>query len=525
MATSVGLNFRLTAAVDKFEASMRDVDRRLNGIEDSSRKTAKGMKLLAGIEVGKALIGGLRSVFSLISSGVSTVTNFANQLRETYDRVGKLSESLGMNAVALQAFLKISELSGMSSDQFGQAVLAMNKRLGEFYNGTGPAKNALERLGLSMEDLKDKTPAQQLRTIAQAIMLLPTKSQQAAAAFAIFGDAGKKILPTLDAIANSAERIAGRSLSLGQFLSPEQVDAIEMMNDAFTEVWKTIQGIGGQVLANLAKPIVFMVKRFEDFVAAYKSFTTNATGGTGLANDITVAILEGAVVLGEWADMLIAGLIKFYTLMASLFEALFQWGHNNFGYDLHSSPEANRLQDELEAIEDKMNKLDKLMAMELIGTEEYNELFKEKNKLEGESVELKKKINKAEQDYFDKKAQAATGMGSIGDAMQTYLNRFLGNGGGGPRGNPFGGGMPPSRDNPPYGPPDNSGMWQWNPNTGQWEGRTQNDMGGGGGVNPPDVEPDMTDADLLSENRSHTEILNRIDANTSGFMLQPVVIG
>lgn len=531
MATSVGLNFRLTAAVDKFESSMRDVEKRLGGIEKASKETASGMKMLAGIEVGKLLVHGLTSVYSTIKSGLGTITSFVNSIRDSIDKVGKLAESLGMNEVALQIFLKTADLSGMSAQQFSGAVLAMSKRLGEFYNGTGPAKKALESLGFSMEDLKDKTPDQQLKMIAQAIMLLPTKAQQAAAAFAIFGDAGKKILPTLDAIANNVDNIAERGLALGQFLSTKQIKAIESMNDAFSDVWDTIKGIGAQIVANLAEPVKKMLDTFLQFVAEYQSFTTDATGGTGLANDITIAIAKGAVILGKWADMLLQGLVTFYELMKSLFEKLFQFSHDTLGTDLHSSPEANRLQDEIDAIEDKMQKLDKLMAMEVYGSEEYKELWKEKNKLEKEGNELQKKITQAEQDYFKAKTQATTGMGSIGGAMQDFLNGFINMGGGGPQGNPLGntpvaGGG--GNGGAPWGPPDGSGLWTWNPNTYRWEyggGAGEFGPGADNGMDPTDAEQDTTDEDLLSENRDHTQILNRIDANTSGFILQPVVIG
>lgn len=529
MATAVGMNFKMTASIAKFQASMDKVEAKLKNIEQSGKKTASGMKLLAGIEVGKLLVGGLTSVYSTMKSGLGTITSFVNSIRDSIDKVGKLAESLGMNEVALQIFLKTADLSGMSAQQFSAAVLAMNKRLGEFYNGTGPAKKALEDLGFSMEDLKDKTPDQQLKMIAQAIMLLPTKAQQAAAAFAIFGDAGKKILPTLDAIANNVDKVATKGLALGQFLSTKQVNAIESMNDAFSDVWDTIKGIGAQIVANLAEPVEKMLHTFLQFVAEYESFTTGATGGTGLANDITIAIAQGAVILGEWADMLLQGLVTFYELMKDLFEKLFQFSHDTLGTDLHSSPLANKLQDELDAIEDKMKKLDTLMAMDINSTEEYNELFKEKNKLEKDGNALKKQITQAEKDYFKAKTEATTGMGSIGGAMQDFLNDFINMGGGGPQGNPLG--NPPGwgggNGNPPS-PPDLSGDWTWNPATNSWDfngGPGGFGPGSGEGTDPTETEQDTTDEDLLSENQTHTQILNRIDANTSGFILQPVVIG
>ena len=523
MATSVGLNFRLTAAVENFERSMAEVNKKLGQIERSSRQTAGGLRLLAGIEVGKLLVGGLTSVFNTLKSGLGTFTSFANVVRESIDKIGKLAESLGMNEVALQVFLKTAELSGMSADQFGSAILAMNKRLGEFYQGFGPAKKALESLGLSMEQLKKQTPAQQLRTIAQAIMTLPNTSARAAAAFAIFGDAGKKMLPTLTAIANNVDDIATKGLRLGQFLSVRQVNAIESMNDAFTEVSKTITGIGAQILANLAAPIEKALQKFQEFVASYKSFTTGTTGGTGLANDITVAFLEAAVVLGKWADFLLEGLVRFYEMMASLFSELFDFLSRSLGIDRYGSEKSNSMADEIARNEGIIASYDRLEALIGLSVDQYNK----RTDLEQKNVELQKKINEEEERYYKEKKRTATGIGSIGDWLEGYKDNFLRNNGFGPQGDPMGGGGGGNMSRPPWGPPDNSGMWEWDPVNGWWHLRNKGQVGPGAGL-PWGEEapvPDTTGEDLLSSNETQTELLRRIDANTSSFELQPVVIG
>ena len=122
MATSVGLNFRLTAAVVKFEAGMRDVEKRLNGIERSSKQTASGMKILATIEVGKLLVGGLTKVFDIMKTGVSSVTSLAKEAAAAADAIGKLSASTGVAAEPLQVFQKLAQDNGISGDKLGEAL-------------------------------------------------------------------------------------------------------------------------------------------------------------------------------------------------------------------------------------------------------------------------------------------------------------------------------------------------------------------------------------------------------------------
>ncbi len=109
MATSVGLNFRLTAAVDKFESSMRDVEHRLGGIEKNSKKTARGMKLLAAIEVGRSVLNGLSGLFNIFKGGVSQVTQFASEAAAAADAIGKLSSSTGMAHEPLQVLTRVAD--------------------------------------------------------------------------------------------------------------------------------------------------------------------------------------------------------------------------------------------------------------------------------------------------------------------------------------------------------------------------------------------------------------------------------
>jgi len=294
MATSVGLNFRLTAAVDKFEASMRDVEKRLGGIEKASGQTASGMKLLAGIEVGKLLVSGLSTVFSIMKSGVSTVTQFASQAAAAADAIGKLSSSTGMAHEPLQVFQKLAAENGISGDKLGEAVKRMTKRLAEAKMGFGEALPALERLGLNVEELASMRPEQAFLKIGAAIGQLPQKGDQAAAAFKIFSDQGLAMVPMFANLEANVKDTAAEMLSLGQILSGTQIKNIEAMNDAFKDVKRTAFQIGTQVLANFAPMITKANEQLLEFI---KNFEYNGlTGGQGIvqfASDQLGIVVQG----------------------------------------------------------------------------------------------------------------------------------------------------------------------------------------------------------------------------------------
>lgn len=276
MATTVGLNFRLTAAVENFEKSMGEVNKKLGQIERSSKQTASGMKLLAGIEVGKLLVGGLTKVYGIMKSGVTTLISWSKEVSQIADAIGKLSASTGVAVEPLQVFQRVALDNGISGDKLGEALKRMTKRLAEAQQGFGEALPALQRLGLNVEDLANMKPEQAFLKIGQAIGNLPQKGQQAAAAFKIFSDQGLAMVPMFKDMEKNIAATSKEMLSLGQILTGSQITAIEEMNDSFNEVFETAKKIGAQVLANFAPAIQ---KANENLLEFVKNFEYNGLQG------------------------------------------------------------------------------------------------------------------------------------------------------------------------------------------------------------------------------------------------------
>lgn len=270
MATSVGLNFRLTAAVENFEKSMAEVNRKLGEIDRSSKQTANGMKLLAGIEVGKLLVGGLTKVFNIMKTGVSHVTSLAKEASSVADAIGKLSAATGVAVEPLQVFQKVAEYNGISGDKLGEALKRMTKRLSEAKMGFGEALPALQRLGLNATELANMKPEQAFMKIGAAIGQLPQKGDQAAAAFKIFSDQGLAMVPMFADMEKNVKATAKEMTSLGLVLSGTQIKNIETMNDRFKDVYDTGKKLAAQVLANFAPAITQANEKLLEFIKTFQ---------------------------------------------------------------------------------------------------------------------------------------------------------------------------------------------------------------------------------------------------------------
>ena len=322
MASGIGLNMKLTASINQFQKSMGLVNSKLEAIDRSSRKTASGMKILAAIEIGKLAVKGLSSMASGFKNATSAAMRFFETNRQVVDALGKMSDSTGVAAPALQVFGRIAEEQGVPLAALSGGFGRMNKRLAEAKQGFGEALKPLQNMGMNIEALASLRPEQAFIAIAKAISKLPTHGQKAAAAFKIFSDQGLQLFPLFDGIEERVRKTAAEMSSLGQILSTTQVDAIERMNDAMRKVSATATALGQHVLASFAPMIEDANEALLRFVKNFKF--DGEVGGIAIAKFIVEAFKKGVILLADWADSFYSGLKTVVKTISGIFIPLIE---------------------------------------------------------------------------------------------------------------------------------------------------------------------------------------------------------
>jgi hypothetical protein len=320
MATTVGLKFDMSASIGRFQKSMDRVERRLDSLDRASRKAASGIGLLAKLQIGGALIKGVGMLAGAFRSATGSAQQFFDATLERVDALGKLSSSIGVAVEPLQVLGKAASEAGVGQDKLGEAFKRMNKRIAEATMGFGEALPALQRLGLSADELSKMSPDQAFRRIGQAISELPSKGLQAATAFKIFSDQGLSLIPLFEDFPAKIKATEDRFISLGLGVNTVQTKNIEALNDTLGEVQSVIASIGGKVIGNIAPAVDVFLNQILDSVANFEM--GEATAANAIADYLTEAIFKGAIVLGDFADNMISRLMQAFTFMAKLVEKL-----------------------------------------------------------------------------------------------------------------------------------------------------------------------------------------------------------
>lgn len=306
MANTIGLNMKMTASISQFQKQMSAVGEKLQSIEKHSQSTAKGMRLLAAIEVGKLAVKGLSGLAGMFRSAASSAKVFFDSNRQAIDALGKMSDSTGIGAESLQVLGRIAEEQGVPLAALSGGFGRMNKRLAEANQGFGEALKPLQSMGFNISALAALKPEQQFLAITKAISKLPTHGQKAAMAFKIFSDQGLQLFPMFDGLEEKVAATSKEMNDLGQILSTKQVDAVEAMNDAMRRVQDTAIKLGQQVLSSFAPMIEKANTALLEFVKNFKF--DGEIGGVAIAKFLVEGFKQGVVLLAQWADSFYVGL-------------------------------------------------------------------------------------------------------------------------------------------------------------------------------------------------------------------------
>ena len=200
-----------------------------------------GMRTLAAIQ-GAQLFGQVASAAtsaarSFISMGVAQA-DVIGQQRDMAARLGfTYGELAGVGLAAAQV--------GVSMDTIANAATRADVAFVKAANGGAQAQAAFSNIGLSVDDLQGKTPAERFRMIADAIARLPTAAERSRAAMALFGRAGAQLLPLFEQGAGSIEQATAEAERFGLALTNQQADAVDAMGDSFTKSYEAIKGVVG----------------------------------------------------------------------------------------------------------------------------------------------------------------------------------------------------------------------------------------------------------------------------------------
>lgn len=273
------LNDQLTSKLSKIGSSIKNTMGRIG----RAAKAGGMMAVKAFAAIGTAAVAAVGSILALGKAFASYG-----------DKFGKMATRTGIGAEALQELGYAAEISGTSIDSLAQALFRARRRIGNMaLGGGGPAKRALETLGLDAKKLSRMAPEAQFKVLITALKGVANEAERNQLAFEIFGDNFRDIQPLIAASAESMDEMRERANRLGLVLSGDEIRQAEALTDAFYELGQVVKMTFVKLGAALGPTLIPLLKGLAEGIADITNKIVSLAGGlTVLGAQIKLTLVE-----------------------------------------------------------------------------------------------------------------------------------------------------------------------------------------------------------------------------------------
>ncbi|MBN2118514.1 MAG: hypothetical protein JW730_18215 [Anaerolineales bacterium] len=265
MASDNRLELVINVDSKQGNASIKSVNKSLSGLEDqvirSTKRASSGMdgmtaSMVKGVLAGNALFYAAKKAFDMLKK-------FTLGAIETQDMMAKTAQKLGMTVEEFSSLHHVSELAGMSTEQFSSAVGLLSKNMLEASRSNNIYRKAFQALGIEYKNTDGSLRGANdvLEQIADQFRAMPDNATKTAFAMELLGRSGKEMIPFLNqgsAAIRDARTEAGQ---LGRVISAEAGRAAEHFNDNLTRLKGAVEGLSFKVAEYLLPRLTELTDR------------------------------------------------------------------------------------------------------------------------------------------------------------------------------------------------------------------------------------------------------------------------
>lgn len=294
------IEFVFKGDASDLQAALKGVTGDLQAMEGGAEKATgaakKGLIAMPGpAKVAALAVAGVTAAFAAAGAAAVKMAKDTLKLSAHLNRVAKEAKEAGTTAEEFQKLEGALGLLTKGGVSAANTAKFLGRNLAEARDGAGPAKDALDKLGLSAEHLAGLPLTEQIAAIGDAMPGLRDHSERTQVALDLLGRSGSALLPAFEE-GGAGVRAAVAEIEEAGVVSNESARAAEVLEDRVALLHAQFQNLKDRSLAPLI-PI------FAQVTEAVRILIRDELGG-GIATIEAAAKAIGenlAVGLGEAA--------------------------------------------------------------------------------------------------------------------------------------------------------------------------------------------------------------------------------
>jgi len=291
----------------KANASISKTGDHAEGLGSKFKKGAKvAGKWALGLGVAAAAVG--TAMFTMATKTASAL-----------DEIHKGSSKMGVSTDAYQEMDYWAGQNGLSAEDLEKAVGRLNTRIGDAAGGNKKYSDALTKLGINMDDVREGTISTEevFAKSIQSLSEMENGQQKAAMASELFGTKlGRELLPALEDGSLSFEDAKKKAEELGIVLSEESVIAGAKFTDTMDDMKRGLgavgQKIGIQLMPTFQKMMDWVMANLPEIKKVAAKVFDAIRVAVGKAKEMFEALKPTLVILYDfvvWAFPIVATVI------------------------------------------------------------------------------------------------------------------------------------------------------------------------------------------------------------------------
>jgi hypothetical protein len=199
-----------------------------------------------------------------VAAATAVTAALVNQSRKAIDDQAKMARALGGTVDALNSVERAASRAGVSKSEMTQSVGKLNKALGDAIVNGGKSKDALDKLGLSAEQLSKLDVDERLAVIADRMSDMRMSTQQAQRTMMDLGIESNKFATFMQEGGAAIRESRDRLKEYGAAMSDVDAAKVEEANDALGELKIIWDGLVAQFTAKVAPMLTAISTMFAD---------------------------------------------------------------------------------------------------------------------------------------------------------------------------------------------------------------------------------------------------------------------
>lgn len=282
--------------IEKFVAELSADKTKFNRDLKSASTDAKRF----GEDIGRKLASAAKIGGVALAAAAAGAAVMVNETRKSIDAQAKFADSVGISTEALAGLEQAAAINGATNEGLRKGLERLVVNVNDFKDGIGEAVGSFEKLGISVDDIRGKSPDEMFALIGDKLGTIPDQAERAAIAYEIFGRQGIKLIKTLEVGSEGLKKFQEEADTLGLSLSRVDAAQVEAANDALTRAGAVSKGFANRLTVELAPAI-------ESVATMYLGASLQANGFADTAS-IVGDIAEASIgAIGDSIEEMILG--------------------------------------------------------------------------------------------------------------------------------------------------------------------------------------------------------------------------